>query len=91
MDRAEAIARSLKVNSSQRELENLRRWKAEALPLLELLDRCHDLLPPEHQAPLGRSKAKYVESYLHHVRRLRESVRSEQGRPDGFVLDSFLS
>lgn len=44
--------------------EALLRWKAEALPLLAVLDRCHDLLPPDAQATLGASKAEAVQKYL---------------------------
>lgn len=46
------------------EIERQRRWKAEALPLLAQLERCHDLLPPEARAFFGHSKADAVESYL---------------------------
>lgn len=46
------------------ELDGLRRWKDEALPLLELLERCHGLLPAEARAPLGHSKAGAVEQFL---------------------------
>lgn len=47
------------------ELEHLRRWKEEALPLLRQADRIHDLLPKEDQAPLGTSKLDAVERYIH--------------------------
>lgn len=49
------------------ELIRLRRWKAEALPLLELLDRLHDEIPEQHQARLGHSKAEAVQRYLQHL------------------------
>lgn len=50
--------------SADTELEHLRRWKAEALPLLETLDHCHDLLPVADRAPLGHSKAQAVYEYI---------------------------
>ena len=45
-------------------LAHLERWKAEALPLLATIDRCHDLLPEDARAPLGTSKVDAVERYL---------------------------
>ena len=56
------------VNTHNR-MVDLDRWKAEALPLLDLLDRCHDLLPLDARAPLGHSKADAVEAFLR-VRRV---------------------
>lgn len=53
------------------ELEHLQRWKAEALPLLVQLDRCHDLLPEEAKARLGCSKADAVENYLRGLSEMR--------------------
>lgn len=46
------------------EIDQLRRWKAEALPLLAVLERCHDQLPAHWQARLGEQKADAVENYL---------------------------
>ena len=55
------------------EVERLREWKAEAMPLLALLDRCHDLLPLAEQAQLGESKAEAVEMYLERQHRKRNT------------------
>ena len=46
------------------ELEHLRQWKAEAIPLLDILERCHEAIPPPHQARLGESKADAVLAYI---------------------------
>lgn len=46
------------------ELEQLRAWKAEAVPLLNTFERCHEALPQRHQAPLGHSKADAVLEFL---------------------------
>lgn len=46
------------------ELGRLRAWKAEAMQLLDVLDQCHDHLPPPHQARLGESKADAVLAYI---------------------------
>lgn len=56
--------RLLVAEPDEPEVASLRRWKAEALPLLELLERCHDLLPPVARATLGHSKAEAVERFL---------------------------
>lgn len=47
------------------EVERLRSWKAEAMEILEQVDRCHALLPPGYQAELGTSKVDAVFRYLH--------------------------
>ena len=49
------------------ELERLRSWKAEALPLLEILDACHELLDESARAPLGHSKAQAVYDFIRDV------------------------
>lgn len=46
------------------ELERLRAWKEEALPLLDILEECHNLLPAPYQAHLGRNKAIAVRNFL---------------------------
>lgn len=46
------------------ELLALRRWKIETLPLIQLLDDLHGLLPVQHQASPGSSKAYALKAYL---------------------------
>jgi hypothetical protein len=43
------------------------RWRDEAIPLLELLDRCYELLPPSAKGQLGGSKAEAVEEFLKRI------------------------
>lgn len=63
------------------EINNLHRWKREALPLLEQLERCHDLLPESAKARLGCSEADAVENYLSALRRGTDP--GTDGPPDG--------
>ena len=42
----------------------LQQWKDEAMPLLQVMEQCHDLLPQEYQAVFGTSKAEAVKQYL---------------------------
>lgn len=51
---------------------DLERWKAEAMPLLEALDYCHDLLPPDAKAELGASKPDAVVRYIENTTRRGE-------------------
>lgn len=47
------------------EVEQLRRWKAEALEVLGQWEICYDLLEAVgYRAPLGRSKAVYVADWI---------------------------
>lgn len=55
------------------EIDALRRWKAEAIPLLELLERCHELLPPDARAGIGYSKADSVEKFLRRANPQRDA------------------
>lgn len=46
------------------ELQSLRRWKAEALPLLAALNECHELLPDDRKARLGHLKHEAVIAFI---------------------------
>jgi len=45
-------------------VQNLKRWKAEALVRLKLLDTLHDLLPETEKAKLGHSKDEAVLDFV---------------------------
>ena len=47
------------------EIDNLRRWKAEAVQVLTDWQQCYDTLAEAgHPAPLGMSMARHVAGYL---------------------------
>jgi hypothetical protein len=46
------------------QLQNLKRWKAEALPELNKIDQMHEMLPDSWKARLGESKADAVIHFL---------------------------
>lgn len=46
------------------ELTRLRRWKAETLPLLDMLEQCHVALPVRDQALIGHSKVEAVYRFI---------------------------
>lgn len=47
------------------ELDNLRRWKAEAMVVITEWDECYDILAAAgHPAPFGLWKARHVAGYL---------------------------
>lgn len=46
------------------ELEHLRRWKAEAIEILDMVEQCYDALPADAKAPLGHSKIQAVYDFI---------------------------
>lgn len=70
------------------EIDRLRRWKAEALPLLALLDHCHELLPPDARAPLGHSKAEAVEKFLARANRPQPRLCVCDPKPNEYQVHS---
>ena len=66
---AEVIAQFVGTHNRMIDLE---RWKAETMPLLEALDYCHDLLPPDAKAESGASKPDAVVRYIENTTRRGE-------------------
>jgi hypothetical protein len=64
-DEGGAYLESISAAQPWAELEHLRRWKEEAMEILDVVDSCHDALPDGFKARLGESKVHAILGYIH--------------------------